>query len=152
MHVGRQRVDAYLEADLVVALAGAAVCHGVGAVRLCGAHQMLGNHRSRERRHERVALEIARVGAQRRQAVLVGELALEVEYLGLDRAAVQRSLPNDVEILAALPDVGRDRDDLGPGLGAEPADGHGGVESARVGKDDAPAHESALQFRSCAEG
>ena len=51
---------------------------------------------------------------QRGQAVVVGELVLGVDDDRLDRAARQSALAHDVHVLAALADVDRDGDDLGP--------------------------------------
>ena len=52
------------------------------------------------------------------QAELVGELVLGVGDVGLDRAAVEGALADDVHVLAALADVDGDGDDLGAGLSA----------------------------------
>ncbi len=128
------RADADLEADLVVALAGAAVRDGVGAVLLRGQRQVLGDHRPRQRRDQRVALQVQGVGPQRRQAVLLGELRLEVQHHRLDGAAVQRALADVVHVLATLTDVGGHADHLRAGLGTDPADRHRGVQAAGIGE------------------
>ena len=94
-------------------------------------HQVLDDQRPRQRRHQRVAVHVEGVGPQRRQAEVGGELLPGVDHLGLDRAAVQRPLPDDVHVLAALADVDRDRDHLGAGLLGQVRDGDRGVQSPR---------------------
>ena len=138
--VRRERADADLEAHLVVALARAAVGDDRRAVLARGCHEVLDDERPRQRGDQRVAVHVERVGLQRRQAVLVGELGPGVGDLGLDRAAAKARAADDVEVLAALTDVGGDGDDLGAGLLGDPADGHGGVEAAGVGEHDALGH------------
>src|SRR5674536_140864 len=113
--------EADLEAHLVVALAGAAVSERARAVPAGRLDHVLDDHRPGQRRDQRVPVHVQRVGPQRRQAVVVGELVLEVEHLRLDRTAGQRPLADDGHVLAALADVGGDRDHLGPGLGGDPA-------------------------------
>ena len=61
VEVGRERPHRHLEAHLVVALAGAAVGDGVGAVLPGGAHEVAHDHRPRQRRHERVLALVERV-------------------------------------------------------------------------------------------
>ena len=113
---------------------------GVGAVVAGRRDQVLDDQRPRQRRHQRVAAHVERVGLQRREAVLVGELVADVGDDGLDGAAVEGALADDVEVLAALADVGGHGDDLLAGLVGDPADGHGRVEPSAVGEDDAVSH------------
>ena len=80
------------------------------------------------------------VGLERRHAVLVGELVAGVGDVGLDGAAVQGALADDLEVLPALADVDRAGDDVGAGGVVDPADGHRGVEAAGVGEDDLFGH------------
>ena len=54
--------------------------------------QVLDDQRPGQRRHQRVAVHVEGVGAQRRQAEVGGELLPRVDHLGLDGAAVQRPL------------------------------------------------------------
>ncbi len=140
LQLGGQRLDADLEADLVVALAGAAVGDDAGAVLLRGGDQVLDDRRAGERRDQRVLALVEGVGLDRRQAVLVRELLAGVGHLGLDGAAVQRPLADGVQVLAALADVDRDGDDLGAGLLGDPADADGRVQTARIGEYDAFGH------------
>lgn len=140
LQAGGQRVDADLEPDLVVALAGAAVRDGGGAVLAGCGGQVLDDDRPGQRGDQRVLALVERVGLDRREAVLVGELVAGVRDLGLDGAAVQRALADRLQVLAALADVDGDGDDLGARLLGDPADADGGVQSARVGEYDALGH------------
>ena len=145
LQVGAERGDAGLEPHLVVALAGAAVGDGGGAVLLGGGDQVLDDGRPGEGGDQRVAVHVEGVGLDRREAVLVGELVLGVRDLGLDGTAGERALADDVQVLAALADVHRDGDDLGARLLGDPADGDGGVQTARVGEYDALGHGFSLR-------
>jgi len=58
----------------------------------------------------------------------------------LDGAAVERTLPDRLEVLAALADVDHECDDVLAGGVAQPADPDGGVETAGVREDDAVSH------------
>ena len=71
--------------------------------------QVLDDHRPGQRGHQRVAVHVERVGLQRGQAVVVGELVARVGHDGLDRAAGERALADGLHVLAALPDVDRRR-------------------------------------------
>ena len=103
--------------------------------------QVLDDQRPADRRHQRVAVHVERVGQDGGQAVLVGELVAGVDDDGLDRAAVQCPLADDLHVLAALTEVDRDGDDLAAGLLADPADRHRGVQTAGIRQDDALGHE-----------
>jgi hypothetical protein len=113
---------------------------GAGAVLLRGGDQVLDDDRPRERGDQRVLALVERVGLERREAVLVGELLPGIGDLGLDRSAVQRALTDGVQVLAALADVHRHGDHLGTGHLGDPADADGRVQAARVGEYDALSH------------
>ena len=107
--VGGEGGDADLEPHLVVALAGAAVATTVAPCLRAAATRCLTIIGPGQRRDQRVAVHVERVGLQRGQAVLVGELVAGVDDLGLDGAAGQGALADDLEVLAALADVDRAR-------------------------------------------
>ncbi len=107
-------------------------------------HQVLDDQRPAQRRHQRVAVHVERVGLDGGQAVLVGELVARVDHDGLDGTAVERALPHDLHVLAALTEVDGDRDDLAAGLLADPADRHRGVQTAGIRQDDALGHVTNL--------
>ena len=103
-------------------------------------HQVLDDQRPGQRGHQRVAVHVEGVGAQRRQAEVGGELLAGVDHLGLDGAAVQGPLADDVHVLAALADVDGDRDHLGAGLLGQVRDGDGGVQASGEREDDPLGH------------
>src|SRR5690606_23324689 len=140
LQLGGERGDRDLEADLIVALAGAAVGDGGRAVLLRGLHQVLGDDGAGDRRDVRVGVHVQRVRLEGGHAVLVGELVAGVGDVGLDGAAVQGALADDLEVLSALAHVDRAGDDVGAGGVVDPADGHRGVEAAGVGEDDLLCH------------
>lgn len=77
---------------------GAAVVAG-------GLHEVLGDQRARERRHQRVAVHVEGVGGDRRQAVILGELVAGIDDDGLDGTAVEGTLAHHFHVLAALAEV-----------------------------------------------
>jgi hypothetical protein len=74
LQVRAEGLDAHFEADLVVALAGAAVGNGGGAEFAGGLHQVLDDDRAGDGGHQRVVALVEGVGLQRGHGVLVGEL------------------------------------------------------------------------------
>jgi hypothetical protein len=73
---------------------------------------------------------------QRRREELRGELLTRIDDERLDRTAVEAALPDLVEVVDALSDVDRERDDVDAAVLLQPADRDGRVESAGVGEDD----------------
>src|SRR5690606_18378848 len=140
LEVGRKSTETDLETDLVIALAGAAVRDDGAAVLTGGLNDVLDDQRAADGRHQRVAVHVQGVGLDGGQAVLVGELVLGVDDDRLDGPAVEGTLTHDLHVLAALSEVDGDGDDLLAGLLADPADGNGGVQPARVGEYDAFGH------------
>lgn len=140
LEVRSERRDAHLEAHLVVALARAAVGDRLGIELARSTDEVLDDRRARERRDERVPVEVERVGPQRRHAVLLGELVAGVRDVGLDGPAVEGTLADDLEVFTALTDVDGHSDDLGPGSLGDPSDSNGGVQAARIGEHDAFSH------------
>ena len=113
LHLRVERRDGRLDPDLVVALAGAAVRDRVaaGLARLLDGE--LRDQRPAERREERIAAAVERVRLDRRQHVVARELLLRVDDQAVERAEPQRLVAHDVEVLAGLAEVDRQRDDLG---------------------------------------
>ena len=98
LEVGGERARRHLEAHLVVALAGAAVGDGVGAVLAGRRDEVLHDDRPRQRRHQRVAALVQRVGLQRGGEEVVGELLAGVDDDRLDRAGGERPLAHGVPV------------------------------------------------------
>ena len=132
-------LDADLDADLVVALAGAAVGDGVGAVPVRRLDELLGDQRPRQRRDQRVLVFVERVGHQRRQHEVLGELLLGVDDDGVDRPGRPGALHELVDVLDAA-DVDQHGDRVETVLLLEVRDHGCGVESAGVGEDGLTAH------------
>ena len=124
LEVRGERADPDLEPHLVVALAGAAVRDVRRAVLARGCDQVPHDQRPGQCGDQRVAVHVERVGAQRGQAVVLGELGTGVDDVRLDRAAGERALPDGVEVLTALADIDGDGDDVGARLLGDPTDRH----------------------------
>ena len=146
LEVGSQRAGGHLEAHLVVALARAAVGHGVGAVAAGHLDEVADDDRPRQGRDERVAVLVEGVGPQRRADEVAGELLAAVDHHGVDGAGGQgpglQGLP-----VAALADVAGHGDDLDAELLDHPAHGDGRVEAAAVGEHDSLRHGSSAHVR-----
>ena len=134
--VGRERRVGQLEADLVVALAGRAVGHGVGALPGRDLDLSAGDQRAGDRRAEQVRALVDRVGPQHREDEVPHELLPEVHDVDGRRAGAQRLLADRQQLLA-LAEVGAERDHLAAVALDQPAEDHRGVEPARVREDDA---------------
>ena len=93
------------------------------------------DERAAERRAHRIAVLVDRVGFERREDVVARELLADVEHVRAHGAGRQRAVAHLLE-LRALPQVHRDRDDLGAVFLGEPRDGDRGVEAARIRQDD----------------
>ena len=128
-------MDGDVEADLVVALAGAAVGHGVGALALGDLDQELGDERPGERRRQRIGALVQRVGLEVRPDEIGHEAFAGVDHVGA-RGAGRHGPALDAGSERAAADVDRERDDLDVELLAQPGDGDGGVESTRIREDD----------------
>jgi hypothetical protein len=101
----------------------------------------LGDHRPRERGHERVLPLVERIRLDRSGALLFGEGGLAVDEDDVVGArglgALDRGV--QVELLADVDENGHDLVEAVPVL-LEPADDAAGVEAAREGDDSGPAH------------
>ncbi|MCY1222478.1 hypothetical protein D9M72_345730 [compost metagenome] len=140
LQVRAEGLDAHFEADLVVALAGAAVRHGGGTEFTGGLDQVLDDNRAGDRRDQRVVALVEGVGLQRGHAVLVGEFVAGIGHVGFDGAAAQGTLADGLQRLAALPDVDGHGDDLGTGCFTDPADRYGSIQATGVGQHNTLSH------------
>ena len=141
--VGRQGLHRHVEAHLVVALAGAAVGHGRGPLLPGHLHQQPGNEGARKGRGQRVVPLVDGPGTEGAEGVFAQEGLASVtpdelpgtggQGAGLERLAV-----------AVHAHVHRQGDDVVAPLLLQPADGHRGVQSARVGQHHLLAHGSSL--------
>ena len=108
-HIGGQRFQGQLKADLVVALAGAAVADGVGVLLLGDLGQRGGDAGTRVGGAQQVVL-ILGVGLQAGPDVVFDVVLLQVEDVQLGRAGLDGLLLQAVQ-LGALADVAGDSDD-----------------------------------------
>ena len=90
-------------------------------------HQFLGDERARERGGHRRAVVKERVGLERRQHEVVGERFAQVEDMRPHGPKGERAIADGFE-LALLPEVHRDRNDVGVLVLFQPRNGDGGVE------------------------
>ena len=110
-HFGSEGLDAELKADLIVALAGAAVRDGISALGQRDLRDALRNQRAGKSRAEQVLVFVDGAGLERGEDIvihkLIGEiLDVELRGAGLDGLFLQTFQ------LALLADIGRDGDYL----------------------------------------
>ena len=141
LEFGCERDNANLKADLVIALAGAAVGNGRGTELLGSGDEVLDDDGPRQRRNKRILVVVERVRLERGHAVLLGELVASVGDIRLDRAAIERALADHLKVLASLADIDGHGDDFGARGVGNPADSNRRVKTSRVGEDDAFGHE-----------
>ena len=132
---GIEGVDGHVEADLVVALAGAAVGDGAGTLAVGDLDEELGDERARQRRGQRVDALVERVGLQVGPHELAHEALAAVDDVGAAGTGLQGALGHVVAQRAAT-EVHRQGDDLHAVLLPEPGHGDRCVQPARVGEHD----------------
>ena len=132
LELGVERRDRRLDADLVVALARAAVGDRVAARGAGVLDGELRDQRATERGEERVAAAVEGVGLDRRVHVLAHELLAGVDQDRVAGAEVAGLAGDHVPVLVGLAEVHGHRDDLGVVALLDPAQHHRGVEAARV--------------------
>ncbi len=108
-------------------VAAAAVGDGVCVFDVGNLDQLLGDERARERRGHRRAIVEERVGLERRQHEVVRERLAQIEDVRAHGADGERAIADRFE-LAPLPEVHRDRDDVGVVVFLQPRNGDRGVE------------------------
>jgi hypothetical protein len=134
--LGGQRRVGQLEAHLVVALAGGAVGHRVGAFPERDLHLRLGDAGARDRGAQQVRALVDGVGPEHGKDEVPDELLLEVHDVDPAGPGPQRLLADGQQLLA-LAQIGAVGDDLAVVALDQPAQDHGGVEPARIREDDA---------------
>ena len=135
------RLERELEAQLVVALPGAAVHDGLGPDLGGDLGDRLCDHRPRERRDERILALVERVRLDRPGALLLCERRLPIDEHDIVRTG--RTAPLDrgleVELLADVDEHGDDLVEAVPVL-FQPADDAARVEPTREGDYRSSAH------------
>ena len=135
LDVGAQRVIAKFETYLVIALAGGAVRHGVGANLVGDLDLALGDQRARDRRAEQVLAFVQGVGAEHREHEIAHELFAQVVDEDLLHAELACLGARRCEFLA-LADVGGEGHDLAVVSLLQPREDDGGVETAGICQND----------------
>ena len=109
---GVQGLDRQLKAHLVVALAGAAVGHGVGPLLFGDLDHVLGGDRPGEGGAQQVLSLVDGAGLHRGEGVLGQKLLAQVHDVGLAGAAGQGLFLQPHQLLVTLAQVGREGDHL----------------------------------------
>ena len=130
VHVGRHRGNRDLEADLVVALTRATMCDRRRTELTRSLHKVLCNDGTRQRRHERVLAFVERVCLQSGHAVFGREFVARICNVRFNGSTIERTLTNNLKVLAALADVNSNSDDLAARLFTDPSDSDRGVQTA----------------------
>ena len=131
LQFGRESFDRQLKTDLVVAFARCAVSNRVTAFVERNLHELFGDNRAGERRSEQIFFFVSRAGFERREDVLLDEIASEVGDENFRRAGFERFVVHDVEFVA-LTDVRANRNDFATVILFEPRDDNRGVQTAAV--------------------
>ena len=127
-----QRRDRALEADLVVALARAAVRHRDRADAARQLDLRLGDDRAGRGRAEEVRALVHGVRHQRREGVVLDELAAQVLDVARRGPRRARLLLEPLQLAVALADVRGEGDHLAPVRLDQPRNDRGRVQPARV--------------------
>ncbi len=137
LDVRLQRIIGELEAHLVVAFAGGAMRHRVGADLVGDLDLPLGDERARDRGAEQVLALIERVGAEHREDEVAHELLAQILDEDLLDPHELRLLARRLELLA-LADIGGEGHHLALIGLLQPAQDHRGVEPAGISQDNFP--------------
>ncbi len=131
LEVGSQGLDAHLETDLVIALAGRAVADRGRALLAGDLDQLLGDQRTGHGGAEEVLVLIDSVGLDTGDDVLIGELVADIQDIELLGAAVFGALFQMIQLLL-LTAVDADTDDIIAVVLLEPGNDRGRIKTAAV--------------------
>ena len=138
--LGGQAAEPDFEADLIVALAGAAVGDVSAAELLGGLHQMLHNERPGNGGDQRVLLHVHAVGPNCGQAVVISEFVFHVDDDGFDGTTIEGTLAHGFHVLAALTQVEGNGNDFTTGHFRQVWDSNGGVKATGICEDYTVGH------------
>src|SRR5690606_14916922 len=100
LEVRSKRCEGQLEADLVVALAGASVCERVGARRECALRLPASDDRPRHCGAKQILARVDRAGTQRREDRVAHELLTQILDDERLRTLLERTLLESRKLLA----------------------------------------------------
>ena len=133
LDIGLQGVVGQLEPHLIVALAGGAVGHGLGVLRQRHLELALGDEGPGDGGAQQVGALVDRVAPEHGEHVVANEHFLEIVHHHLAGAGGQRLAPDLLQIIF-LAHVGAVGNDFAVIAFLHPAQTHGRIETARVGK------------------
>ena len=125
-------LDGGFEANLVVALAGAAMGDVLRAVLVRGLDHVLGEQRTRKGGKQRVGVLVEAVGGKRLGEVLAGVFLTHVHGLGSDCAALERLVLDVLEVGLVLANVAANSDNVEVLFNLQPLQAARGVQTAGV--------------------
>ncbi len=130
----RERFVGQLEANLIVALAGAAVRQRIATGRQRDFHLPLGEQRARDRRAEQILVLVLAARAHQLPEIFCDELLAHIGDLDFGRAGLARLRFEAGQLIAALADIAAHRDDFAAVVFLQPRNDDGCVQPARVGE------------------
>ena len=125
-------LDGGFEANLVVALAGAAMGNVLRAVLVRSLDHVLREQRTRKRGKQRVGVLVEAVGGKRLGEVLAGVFLAHIHGLGSDCAALERLVLDVLEVGLVLADVAANSDNVEVLFNLQPLQAARGVQTAGV--------------------
>ena len=135
LHAGRQGLDRQFEADLVVALAGAAVADGVGALFQGDLGQLNADQGTGKGGTHEIIL-ILGAGLDGGEDVILHKLTGQVQHVQLGGAGLDGLFLQPFQ-LVGLAHVAGDGDDLGIiVVFLQPGDDDGRIQTAGIGEND----------------
>src|SRR5699024_8146376 len=150
-HIGAEGLQGQLKADLVVALAGAAVADGVGALLDGDVGQSLGDAGPGKRSAQQIVLVLG-AELQGGEDVIFDKVLFQVQHIQLGRTGLFGLFFQAVQ-LGALAHVARHGDDLAVVVVFfQPGDDDGGIQPTGIGQHDLFdvllfLHDGSLLFR-----
>ena len=125
-------LDGGFEANLVVALAGAAMGDVLRAILVRSLDHVLREQRTRKRGKQRVGVLVETVGGKRLGEVLAGVFLAHIHGLGSDCAALERLVLDVLEVGFVLADVAANSDNVEVLFNLQPLQAARGVQTAGV--------------------
>ena len=132
LDAGVERLDGSLEADLIVALAGATMGDVLRTFFMRDINQELGDEWTRKRRDQRVLAFEVRICSKRLGKVFVHEKLAHIDDVAFERTGLQCLFLHLLKALMLLTDLTHNRDDIEAFFFLEPLDAHRGIKTAGI--------------------